>query len=93
MVVITKPLVVLRDDIEEKLGEPEDGHTSTAEPVEVGIPEKREEEMEIDQELLADEPELSVKSHQNPPREEEVKQVERKEEAPRKVEKEEVEAS
>lgn len=96
VVVITKPLVVLRDDIEEKLGEPEDGHTSTAEPVEVGIPEKREEEMEIDQELLADEPELSVKSHQNPPREEvkeEAKYVERKEEAPRKVEKEEVEAS
>lgn len=80
VVVITKPLVVLRTDIEEKLGEPEDAHTSTSEPVEVAIPEKAEEEMEIDQELLNDEPELSVKSHQNPPKEEEVKQVERSQE-------------
>jgi len=40
VVVFGKPVTVLRQDVDQKLGEPEDGQTSKMEPEEVGIPER-----------------------------------------------------
>lgn len=51
---------ILWTDVD-KLGEPEDGQSSSKEPVETKIPEPAEQDMEIDDNLLKDEPELSEK--------------------------------
>ena len=61
VLVFVKPMILLRQDVDVKLGESEDGQTSKVEPQEMAIPEKQEEEMDIDQDVLDDEPELSVK--------------------------------
>jgi len=60
--VITKPLQILRSELTDWIGEPEDGQTSSNEPKEYAIPEQLDQDMEIDENILEEEPELSSKS-------------------------------
>ncbi len=53
---------ILRSELTDWIGEPEDGQTSSNEPKEYAIPEQLDQDMEIDENILEEEPELSSKS-------------------------------